>query len=78
LHEKVATMLNIELQVGTAFAKELLRRRGLVGTGQSRMGEVAIDDFDRIEMDLRLRRLQPYMRPFTPEQLDAAVARKKS
>lgn len=78
IHEKLATMLNIELQVGKAFAKELLRRRGLVGTGVSRMGEVEIDDFDRTEMDLRLQRLQPYFRPFTPEQLDAAVARKKS
>ena len=71
-------MLNIELQVGTAFAKELLRRRGLVGTGRARMGEVLIDEFDVAEMDLRLQRLQPYLRPFTPEQLHAAVARKKS
>lgn len=72
IHERLATMLNIELQVGMAFGKELLRRRGLVGTGHSRMGQVPIDEFDRLEMDLRLERLKPYFRPFTPEQLDVA------
>jgi 4-hydroxy-tetrahydrodipicolinate synthase len=76
MHEKLATMLNIELQVGTAFAKELLRRRGLVGTGRSRMGQVEVDEFDLAEMDLRLARLKPYFNPVTPEQLDAAVARR--
>jgi 4-hydroxy-tetrahydrodipicolinate synthase len=76
MHERLATMLNIELQVGKAFAKELLRRRGLVGTGCSRMGEVELDPFDLVEMELRWARLQPYFNPVTPEQLDAAVARR--
>jgi dihydrodipicolinate synthase/N-acetylneuraminate lyase len=76
MHEKLATMLNIELQVGKSFAKELLRRRGLVGTRRRRMGEVDVDEHDLVELDLRFRRLEPYFQPFTPEQLDAAVARR--
>ena len=77
-HEKLALMLNIELQVGKAFAKELLRRRGLVGTRRSRMGEVDIDADDLVELELRWKRLQPHFKPITPEQLDAAIARRKT
>jgi 4-hydroxy-tetrahydrodipicolinate synthase len=75
-HEKLALMLNIELQVGTAFAKELLKRRGLVGTRCSRMGQVEIDAPDLIELELRWQRLQPYFKPITTGQMDAAIARR--
>ncbi|TDF94831.1 dihydrodipicolinate synthase family protein [Paenibacillus piri] len=63
MFNRMLPLLNMEFMYGVSIYKEVLRRRGIIGSTYMRnAGHFPLDAFDRKELDAILRDLQPLFR----------------
>ena len=59
--EKLLPVLNLEGQLGMSLSKEVMRRRGVLKNSLVRVSDSKLDEYDLIELDHSLERLEPYL-----------------